>query len=75
MDLKKAALAAAASLLVASTASAQADSVRIAAPTAEESEMAGGSTALYVVGAIIVGLAILEITEAIDIFEDEPTSP
>lgn len=76
MDLKKAALAAAASLLVASTAAnAQAESVRVAAPTAEESEMGGGSTALYVIGAVLVGLAILEITEAIDIFEDDPVSP
>ena len=76
MDLKKAALAAAASLLVVSTAAnAQANSVRVAAATADESEMGGSSTALYVIGAVIVGLTILEITEAIDIFEDDPVSP
>lgn len=76
MDLKKAALAAAASLLVASTAAnAQANSVRVAAETADESEMAGSSTALYVLGIAIGVLVILEITEAIDIFEDDPVSP
>ena len=72
--MRKFIIGAAAAALVASGAVAQAAPVaRAAAPTEESESLAGGSALLGLVGAVVLGLIIWQISEDND--DDLPTSP
>lgn len=85
MAFKKLAASAAAALLIASTSAAQAatasslslsNAARAATASENANEQFAEFSPLYVLGAVVVVVGILEVTEAINIFgDDEPDSP